>query len=140
MASSKVQDNEKFWNCVCLINHTIQWQFKKTTKWWFQWKLSPFFLDIKWGQNLEILKFVWLFSYNFGLEKWLSMIWKIIKFHFSLNSSQSCTLQGRQGQFLAGKATTVVATSAVRCFLFCKIQARPKPCCLGALSAVAALL
>ena len=51
--------------------------------------------------------------------------------------SQGCHLQ-----FLAGKAPTVVTTSAAsrRCrprFLFCKIQARPRP--WGALPAVAAL-
>ena len=52
--------------------------------------------------------------------------------------------QDNHGQFLAGKAATVVATSAACCrhrccchFLFCKIQARSRT--LGALPAVAAL-
>ena len=48
------------------------------------------------------------------------------------NFFKSPFIQGRHGQFLPGKGATVVATLAVyrpchRRFLFCKIQARPRP-------------
>ena len=62
---------------------------------------------------------------------WQKLFFFRIPQEFLYNFNQRNTQQGRHGQFLAGKADTVEATSAACCccrrFCFCKIQARSRP-------------
>ena len=62
-------------------------------------------------RKVKMCHFIILLLKNLSDALYEQFLWKL------------CCSQGRHGHFLAGKA----ATSAAVCFIFCKIQAKPRP-------------